>query len=84
MKKHGIVTVDFEIFGGKRYDLKVPFDIPVKVLIFEIAKIYGYAEIIRIKQYQSFKAILTSQIIQGSMTLEDANIKEGEILYIKQ
>lgn len=84
MEKHGNVTVDFSIYGGDKKHVRVPFHQEARVLIEELAEIYGFADEQKQGQYQSFKALITEQFIQGSQTLLQANIKDGEILIIQK
>lgn len=84
MERHGNVTVDFSVLGGGIKHVRIPFHQTTRVLIDELAEIYGLKDAQRIGQYQSFKALITEQFIQGSETLLDANIKDGEILVIQK
>lgn len=84
MEHHGNVTIDFSIFGGGLKHVRVPFHQTARLLIEELAEIYGYSEQQKIGQYQSFKALITEQFIQGGQTLIDVNIKDGEILIIQK
>lgn len=84
MERHGNVTIDFSVFGGGVKHVRIPFHQTVRVLIEELTDIYGYQEMQKIGQYQSFKALITEQFIQGSQTLLEANIKDGEILVIQK
>lgn len=82
MEKHGNVTIDFGIYGGARVDLRVPFHLNTRSLINELASIYGFEDVQKDLQFQSFKAIVSEQFISGKQTLLEANIKDGEILVI--
>lgn len=84
MEKHGNVTIDFSVMGGGRKHVRIPFHQETRVLIDELAQIYGFEKAQQTGQYQSFKALITEQFIQGSQTLLEANIKDGEILVIQK
>lgn len=84
MEKHGNVTIDFSVYGGNRKHVRIPLHQEVRILIDELAEIYGFVEIQKKVQYQSFKALISEQFIQGSQTLLQANIKDGEILVIQK
>lgn len=84
MERHGDVTVDFSVFGGGMKHVRIPFHQTVRVLIEELAIIYGFEEDQKSGRYQSFKALITEQFISGNQTLLDVNIKDGEILIIQK
>lgn len=84
MERHGNVTIDFSILGGGIKHVRVPFHQTTRLLIKALAEIYSLEEAQEQGQYQSFKALLSAQLIQGNQTLNDANIKDGEILIVQK